>query len=436
MNAAPPRGARLSGATPAALPMYEQALAAFVSWRGDADAPLAQALAVAPGFVMAHVLKAWMLAGGRDLRQVQAARALLQTATALPALDPERLHLAALARVLADDHEGAAALMGLALQDRPRDLLALTMACGIDHLTGHAQRMRDRVEGVLPAWPGDLPGFHSVLAMHAFSLVECGDAERAEEAAAGALALDERDARAHHAMAHVFEMTDRPDAGVRWMTEHQHHWSIGTTVATHGWWHLALFHLARGEPQVALDLYDRRIRAGHSPELADLIDATALLWRLHLMAHDTGARWTELAAAWERHIDDGFCSFTDLHTMLAFVGARDWTRAQRLEQTLARRQSLSTRHGETTRQLGLPACRGLVAFGRGDLPLAITLLAGLPARLHRLGGSHAQRDVLHLTLLHAVEGMRRPAPAAQHRKQDGAAREARLPHPLPRFAAA
>ena len=115
------------------------------------------------------------------------------------------------------------------------------------------------------------------------------------------------------------------------------------------------------------------------------------------------------ATAWSAHIDDGFCSFSDLHAMLAFVGARDWDRAQRLEQSLTRAQSMPTRHGETTRQLGLHACRALIAFGHGDKALAITLLAGLPALAHRLGGSHAQRDVLHLTLMHAVEHMRRPA---------------------------
>ena len=36
----------------------------------------------------------------------------------------------------------------------------------------------------------------------------------------------------------------------------------------------------------------------------------------------------------------------------------------------------------------------------------IALLAGLPAHAHRLGGSHAQRDVLNLTLLHAIERVR------------------------------
>jgi hypothetical protein len=181
-------------------------------------------------------------------------------------------------------------------------------------------------------------------------------------------------------------------------------------VSTHCWWHLALFHLAQGEADRALALYDRRVHAAQADDIADFIDAAALLWRLQLEGStDTRARWPELAAAWSPHINDGFCSFNDVHAMLAFVGARDWQRALRLERALAVAQWLPTRHGETTRQLGLPACRALIAFGRGDDALATTLLASLPAHAHRLGGSHAQRDVLHLTLLKAIERLRRPA---------------------------
>jgi hypothetical protein len=140
-----------------------------------------------------------------------------------------------------------------------------------------------------------------------------------------------------------------------------------------------------------------------------MIDATALLWRIHLRGGNTGTRFAELAAAWAPTIDDGFCSFNDLHAMLAFVGAGDWDRAERLEHAVAQAASLPTRYGETTRLLGLPACRALIAFGRRNDTLAITLLASLPAQAHRLGGSHAQRDVLQLTLLHAIERIRWPA---------------------------
>lgn len=139
-----------------------------------------------------------------------------------------------------------------------------------------------------------------------------------------------------------------------------------------------------------------------------MIDAVALLWRIELRGGDTGARWSELASAWGPHIADGFCTFNDLHAMIAFVGARDRTLAQSLERELTQRQSMRTRHGESTRRVGLPACRALIAFGRGDYTGAIGLLATLPALAHRIGGSHAQRDVLHLTLLQAAERIRRP----------------------------
>lgn len=403
------RGQPLSGATPAALAHYERALAASLTWRGGADALLDAALVDAPAFTMAHVLKAWLLAGSRDVRRVRAARPWLEAAAAEPAGEHERLHLAAIGRVLADDYEGAAALLGRALEARPHDVLALSVACGIDHLGGQAERQRARIEHVLPAWPGDLPGWHSVRAMHAFALAECGHDAQAEQSAHAALALDEGDARAHHAMAHVFEMTDRPAAGARWMNANRQHWSHGTAVAAHCWWHLALFRLAQGDDAAALAVYDERLRAADPGDLSALFDAAALLWRLRLRGVDGGARWAALADAWAPHVDDAFCIFNDLHAMLAFVGAHDWARAQALERTLLRSRQRPTRHGESARQLGLAACRGVMAFGRGDLPQAITLLASLPAQAHRLGGSHAQRDVMHLTLLAALEAVRRPA---------------------------
>jgi hypothetical protein len=210
-------------------------------------------------------------------------------------------------------------------------------------------------------------------------------------------------------MAHVFEASDRPAAGLAWMNEHASAWQPNTTVATHGWWHVALFHLARGQTGGALALFDAHMRRGRSNDVADLIDATSLLWLIRLQAIDAGARWAELADAWDVHIDDAFCSFTDIHAMLAFVGARDGARARRLELSLARSQSRTTRHGDTTRRLGLPACRALMAHGRGDNALAVTLLASLPKLAHRLGGSHAQRDLLHLTLLSAIDRLRGPS---------------------------
>jgi tetratricopeptide (TPR) repeat protein len=403
MTAFDRRGCSISGSTPAALEAYERSLALFQSWRAGAAMPLAEALEESPTFLMAHVLQAYLLLCSRDPRRIGSARKVLAGAARLPANERERLHVAAIAAALADDYESAKLRLGDVLRSAPRDALALQVAHAFDYLTGDVARMGDRVAAVLPAWSRDVPGYHAVLAMHAFSLEECGDYARAEATALTALELNAADARAHHVMAHVFEMTERAEAGSRWMNDRIGCWDGETVVATHCWWHLALFHLAQNDVDRALMLYDCRIRASYSVEVADLIDAAALLWRIELQGGHTGTRWNELAFAWEPHIGDAFCTFNDLHAMIAFVGARRWNLAQRLERELAQRESDGTRHGKTTRLIGLPACRALIAFGCGDYTTAIRLLASLPPLAHRIGGSHAQRDVLHLTLRRAVE---------------------------------
>jgi len=404
------RGCAVTGATATALDMFEEAFAAFRSWRDGADALVEQALAEAPLFVMAHVLKAWLLMGRRDPGRVHAVRPVWAAATRLSANEREGGHLQAIAAMLGDDFARAQACLEAVLRHHPLDLLALQVLHALDHASGQTRLLLERAATVMPAWSRNLPGYHAVLSMHAFGLEEAGAYKRARYAAHEALRLERFDARAHHVLAHVFEMTGHAEAGLRWTNEHRADWAEGTVVANHMEWHLALFDLARGDEQSALLRYDRKIRPvpEASSHVADLIDASSLLWRLHLRGADLGSRWAGLAAAWGPHIEDRFCSFHDVHAMLAFVGARDWTHAHDLERVLSRSRLLSTRHGETTRLVGLPACRALIAFGLGDDALAISHLASLPAVVHRLGGSHAQRSVFHQTLVHASERSRTP----------------------------
>lgn len=400
------RGEPISGATPAALEHFEAALAAFQSWRADPGAPAAAAAGEAPEFTMARVLQAWLQLCSREPQGIGAAAAIQAGARMLAANPREQMHLGAIAAVVADDYPRARTMLAALSEQYPRDLLALQVAHALDYLAGDAARMRQSLSVALRHWSDALPGYHAVLAMHAFGLEECGDYGPAEDYALRALERNPLDARAHHTLAHVFEMTGRADQGLRWMEDHQPCWARGTSVAAHCWWHLALFQNARGRTDLALALYDRKLRAGGSTAVSDLIDASALLWRIALQDRDVGDRWLALAAGWAAHIGDGFCTFSDLHAMMAFVGADDSHRVQALLGDLSARQFSGTRHGQTTRTIGLPAGRALWAFGRGDYSTAAKLLGGLPDVAHRLGGSQAQRNILQLTLREAVQRSR------------------------------
>ena len=136
-----------------------------------------------------------------------------------------------------------------------------------DFLLGYSQMLRDRVARVLPHWHRDVPGYGFILGMHAFGLEEAGDYARAEASGREAVALNPRDGWAVHAVAHVLEMNGRTEEGVGWLRDSAGSWAPGNMFAYHNWWHLALFHLDRGEIAEALRLFDerglgRRLRPG------------------------------------------------------------------------------------------------------------------------------------------------------------------------------
>jgi len=239
--------------------------------------------------------------------------------------------------------------------------------------------------------------------MHAFGLEEMGDYARAAEAGLAAVQSDRRDAWAIHAVAHVHEMTNSLDEGERWLKSRIEDWANDNFFAIHNWWHLALYYLDREHWGEVLDLYDQRIRGTDSVVIFDLLDASALLWRLTLHDVEVGERWQRLAALWDPHVDDAWYAFNDLHAMMSFVGAGRTELARRLVARLRDTASRNSPNGAMTRLVGLPVTEGLLAYGEERYQDAVNLLLPVKTRAAFAGGSHAQRDVIGLTLLVAAE---------------------------------
>ncbi len=396
-------GYNLSGATQNTVARYEQALAELRCYVNDPVATIDAALIEAPEFVMAHALKAYLFLAGTEPAGIPVARASRDQMKSLKADDRELRHGAAIQALLDGEYDVAVERLEDILINYPHDLLALQIGHLFDFFRGDWRNLRDRVARVRPHWSHDHPGAHAVLGMHAFGLEESGNYAAAEEAGRTAIELEPRDTWAHHAVAHVMEMQGRIDDGIQWMTTRETHWATNSFFAVHNWWHLALFNLDRGEPQKALALYDEQIRGTKSALALDMIDASAMLWRLHLRGVDVGNRWTELADSWAPMVSEGFYAFNDFHAAMAFIGAGRWDLMETGLKTL--RQRLAERGGSNQamiRDVGLPGCEALVAFGKGDYQRAITLLRPLRTLAPRFGGSHAQRDVFDLTLIEAA----------------------------------
>jgi hypothetical protein len=263
--------------------------------------------------------------------------------------------------------------------------------------------LRDRIARVLPYWSEAVPGYGYVLGMHAFGLEETGDYARAERTGREAVERHRNDVWAIHAVTHVMEMQGRASDGIGWLKPRADDWAAPDNLfAIHNAWHLALFHLDLAEHGEALRIYDERLRNGNSLVALDLVDASAMLWRLHLRGIDVGGRWDEIADGWAPSIAGGWYAFNDFHAAMAFVGAGRERDADALITAMERRAAGAGTNAEMTREVGIPACRAIVAFGRGDYATAVELLEPLRLVAHRFGGSHAQRDVLALTLVEAA----------------------------------
>ena len=399
------RGLAVSTRNRASLDRYETAVELMNGYYLDFLAVIDEALAEDPGFVMGHCFKAGVYATCNEASVQPELRRSVEAAEALSAgaNDRERAHMAAARAWLEGDLDRSVALYGRIVQEYPRDILALQLSHQGDFFLGQSRMLRDRVAQVLPHWDEGVPGFGFVLGMHAFGLEQTNLYGRAEEAGRRALTLNHRDPWAIHAVAHVMEMQGRLGEGVEWLETRRPQWADNNALAFHNWWHLTLYHLDRGETERVLALCDAHIRPNPASIALELVDVSAMLWRLHLRGVDLGDRWGDLADQWERAAGDAYYPFNDAHAMMAFVGAG---RDEAAERTIAALDE-ATRRGQGTsamaaREVGLPVCRALRAFGRGEYRTAADLLQAVRINAHRFGGSHAQRDILDLTLVEAA----------------------------------
>ncbi len=395
-------GNAVTGASQEAIDLYAKAAEEFACYSGDPIATLATAIEDSPRFAMAYLANAHLNLSGTEKSAVQVARSALEEVSSLQMNERERMHADSI-KAFAEGHfaDGHERLEQIAIRF-PRDLVAVQAAHLWDFLRGDARRLRERVSMVLPHWSQEDRDYHALLGMHAFGLEECGLYEQAEQSGRQAVEMNYRSSWAQHAVAHVLEMQGRIDEGILWMCDNERGWAPDNFFAIHNWWHLALYHLDKGELEEVLRLYDGPIRQSRSSIMLDMVDASALLWRLHLRGVDVSQRWAALADDWAPFAEDGFYAFNDVHAIMAFQGAGRDADVTRTIACMERQAGSGLTNSSMLREVGLPVARALQAFGRGNYGAVVETLLPIRSIANRAGGSHAQRDILDLTLIEAA----------------------------------
>ena len=369
---------------------------AFLAHGTATPTHLGAVLAGAPHFAMGFAAKGLfsLMMGRKELWDVavDAGKDAVAALAASGGSTRERLWVRALGEWLDGRPSGAIAAMERILADHPTDTLSAKVSHAIRFILGDGVGMRASIENVLAAHKGhDLEGY--VLGCHAFTLEETGEYDAAEAAGLRGLELAGDDAWGLHAVAHVYDMTARPDNGIALIENNCSAWDHCNNFRYHVWWHKALLHMDRGELDIVLGLYDTQIRADKTDDYRDIANATSILMRLELEGVSVGNRWAELADFAQGRTDDGCVVFADLHYMLALTNAG---RTEACKAMSTRFAIDATQPGEMSARVADPgkaALRGLNAFAEGRYGDAFADLTAARPTMQTIGGSHAQRDV-------------------------------------------
>ena len=360
---------------------------------------------------MAHMLKAHLLGLATEPRRQRAGDRDRAIARAASADEREASHLAVLDRSCAGNWIAAAVAIDLHNAAYPRDLVALQAGHLMDFYRANARDLRDRIARVLPQW-SRVDARAPDRARHV-RLRPRGDRRLRPGRGRGrrAIDLEPLDCWAHHAVAHVMEMQGRAEDGIGWMIAREP-LLVGRRQLLQGPQLVAPRALSpRPRPGRRGPAPLRRTDPGGRSTVAlDLIDASALLWRLHLSGTTSGDRWEELARRWDQHADGRLYPFNDWHAVMAYLGAGRDAEVERVSSAPRAEQRREDTDAGWARRDRPPADRGLSRL----------LARRLPA-VRRAPPSRA---------VHRQPVRRQPRPARHHRldaDRGGAARRAHRP---------
>lgn len=386
----------------------EAALRAFLTGMADATTVLDAAVYADPQSVGGHLMRALAFAIRGERRWLAEARVSLAAVAGLSHLtsERERLLVRAVGQLLEPDWRRASRTLDRVLVAHPRDLFVLRCAHVIDGLRGDVSNLRNRIARVLPHWPPETPGYAHVLGMYAWGLAAAGDHARAEACARSALALEPREPSAMLAVAPALRAQGRSDEAMRWLEAEVRRGDApaGGALWSHLAWQLAAFRLDEAHCDAALDLYDAIILPRAAQGATVLVDASALLWRLHIAGVDVGRRSGMLSDAWETGLaaEAGYRAFNDVHAAMAFCACGRSGALSTLKQAMRTTAGGSGETAAVMREVGLPLVDAVDAFAAGQYAIAVDAIESVREDAWRLGGTDLQRDVMTLTLIEAA----------------------------------
>jgi Tfp pilus assembly protein PilF len=381
---------------------YVQGCAAKLTMHPGALEAFYHAIAADPAFALPYAARAHVQLERGDAPAARASIAAANTRTA--GVTPrEASHIAFFTHLIAGDSQAALAALPAHLDAWPRDAMVLGTTAftngliGSSGLAGQKRTLLALLDRLAPHY-GDDAWF---AAHHGMALSENGQHAAARPKIERSLAQNPANPWAAHATAHLAYEEGDPAAARAFLTTWLPTYPRNAPLFSHLSWHLAIAHLDAGDTAAAADLFETAfgpdVHTG--PPRGKLNDAVSYLWRRELAGQPRdAAAWRTMHAFATSAFPRAGAAFSDLHIALACAVAGDDTgQAARTEQV----EALARQGRYPSGPCVSAVAAGVTAFEQHDYSAAIQALEPIAADLERIGGSHAQLDLIRFTLLQA-----------------------------------
>jgi hypothetical protein len=327
----------------------------------------------------------------------------------------EASHIAYFAHLVAGDTEAALAALPAHLDAWPRDILVLATTAFTNGLIGSSGRAGQKrtllalLDRLAPHYDDDW----WFTAHHGMALSENGQHAAARPKIDRSLAQNPANPWAAHASTHLAYEEGDAAAARAFLAAFLATYPRRGALWSHLSWHLALAHLEAGDSEAASRLHREAFAPDvHSgPPRGKLNDGVSFLWRSELAGHPRdAASWRETHAFATQAFPRAGAAFSDMHVALPLVVAGD---DAVLEERTGQIEALAHGGRYPSSALVPAVARGFAAFERRDFAATIDALEPIEGELERIGGSHAQLDLVRFTLAQAYLGADRPGDAGR-----------------------
>jgi tetratricopeptide (TPR) repeat protein len=386
-------GLPIATASAVAAARFQDGMDGLLAYGAGAEEAFAASLEADPGLAVAHAGVALLAVGRGDAATARAAVGKARD-TVAGASRRERQHVEALGALIGGETDRGLKLVDEHVAEFPRDALLVNQAGSAIGFAGGSDREERRaafLERLAPAY-GDDWWFQSALAFTYHEIDRFDESRRLSERS---LRQYPGNANASHNIAHICFETVDTDRGAAFLEEWLAGYDTRASFHCHLAWHLAMFELQRGRHARALEVFHRHIVGAVNPRLA-MIDGSALLWRFRLDGRPAEPEaWRRLANLAGRVSRPGFV-FGEFHAALAYAASGDHAALAKLRDGL---RALGDKGHPIAGSVALPLVQGIAAFAAGDHASALGHFEPVEAEVHRIGGSHAQWEIVEETMV-------------------------------------